>query len=95
MAMAFVIVALLSLATGCVTPQQKEWTCNTAQAAFEGYKAAQAAGHKAEPAELISVAGAAQFLRIYCKWESPFGGSRGLYTVDENWIPILVPPLVR
>lgn len=83
----FLTLSAITLFTGCLTPSEKQWTCDNAAAAYEAYKAAVAAGHQPSQDEIIAVAGAAQFLRFYCGWTTP---QRGLYTVDANFIPNLV-----
>lgn len=85
------LIALLAAGflAGCVTPEQKQMTCDTARAVYEGYKKTLAAGHVATDEERIAVAGAAQFLLTICNWTSP---NRGLFYVDENYIPVIQAP---
>lgn len=97
------IISILAAAclAGCMTPAQKQWTCETAHAAYGAYQSTIAAGHKPSESEVYAAAAGGTFLTIYCGWTSPVVAEpvvvRGakvvtVPTVDVNWVPVLVPP---
>ena len=43
-----IAVALMLLCVGCMTTQQKQWTCDTAKAAYAAYQATIEAGRVAD-----------------------------------------------
>ena len=80
-----------------MTTQQKEWTCDTAQAAYQAYQAVIEAGHKPSNQEIYAAAAGATFLRIWCGWDSPatraaVAGAESVPMMDHNWVPVIVPP---
>lgn len=79
----------LILLAGCVSPDEKKMTCETAEAAYVAYREAVAAGHTPSKEEIIAVAGAAQFLRIWCGWGVT---ARNPWPMDQNLVPILNKP---
>lgn len=82
-------VILVALLGGCMTTQQKQWTCETAQAAYEAYKAVIAAGHTPSNDEVLAAAGASAFLRLWCGWEVP---TTRAVPYDQNWVVTITPP---
>ena len=79
-----------ALFTGCMTIEEKQWTCDTAKAAYAGYQATIAAGHKPSKEEIQAVTGAATFLRIWCGWD--YVQPVRMVVLDSNKVPLIHEP---
>ena len=95
------VLALTGLLAGCMTAQQKEWTCETAQNAYAAYQAVIAAGHTPSQEEIYAATAGATFLRLWCGWTavqpetqvramSLVGPGSGLH--DGYMVPIIMAP---
>jgi hypothetical protein len=86
----------LTLCVGCFTPQQKQWTCDTAQTAYTLYQVAKISGHLDD--KLIKDAElAAAYLNAYCGWYPvPTRDAKGRFldasSVDANGVLIISQP---
>jgi hypothetical protein len=97
---ALLSLTMAGLLAGCMTPAQKQWTCDTAAAAYGAYQATIEAGHKPSQNEVYAAAAGGAFLRLYCGWTSPIttetvtrnAVNKPVPTVDANWVPVLIPP---
>lgn len=99
----FVLLALSALGTlffgltGCLTPQQQEWTCQRAAEVVTAYQAAEAAGLVTDPKVIASAKVASAFLAGYCGWQTPVARSGpnlapGPPATDRNGVLIVHPP---
>ncbi len=91
-------VSWLCFAAGCLSPQQKEWTCERAQAAYAAYQTAEASGLVMDPRVVASARLAGAFLAAYCGWNTTGsrsvapGAAQSAPAVDKNGVLILDPP---
>jgi hypothetical protein len=87
-------VWLLCFLTGCLTPQQQEWTCDKAKAAMAAYQAAEDAGMVTDPKVVAGARLGAAFLASYCGWQTttPKGTAIRTPSVDRNGVLIVRPP---
>lgn len=82
---------------GCLTPQQREMTCQAAQIAYETYQGVLAGGHQPSKDEIIAATAAAAFLHAYCAWtatDAPVSTGRA-FVIDSNGVLVVRPPAVQ
>ena len=93
---AWILCVASALLVGCLTPQQKQWTCDTARVAYEAYQVAETAG-LLDPATVAEARLAAAFLNAYCGWYPvPTRDAKGRFldasSVDANGVLVISKP---
>lgn len=92
-----IVIAGMMLVTGCLTPQQRAWTCQTAADILAAYQIAETAGLVSDPKVISAAKSAADFLSISCGWSTTTrrgnpGDSRPPPAVDRNGVLLVNPP---
>lgn len=88
-----ILLASALIAAGCANAPDRAARCESYAAIYSAYLAASAA-REVGSEEIAAAAAAAAFLSLYCGWSSPkpTPGSRGPAPVDQNGVPIILPP---